>query len=112
MREIADQLAVRLLLLEQALLAGDLELLLDVAELEQQRGVASRRSATRCTKMQARLAADAELELLLGVRRAAGDGLVDRGVEARRIGEQLSRRVADQMLARDSSNRFSAAGLA
>ena len=39
-REAADQLAIRLLLLEQALLARDLELLVDVAELEQQRAVA------------------------------------------------------------------------
>ena len=38
-REIADQLAVRLLLLEQPLLARDLQLLVDVPELEQQRGV-------------------------------------------------------------------------
>ena len=47
-REVPDQLAVRLLLLVQALLARDLELLVDVAELEQQRRV-RRRSATPCT---------------------------------------------------------------
>ena len=47
-REAADQVAVRLLLLQQALLARDLQLLVDVAELEQQRGIAARRSATRC----------------------------------------------------------------
>ena len=35
-REVADQLAVGLALLEHALLARDLQLLLDVAELEQQ----------------------------------------------------------------------------
>ena len=43
-REIADQLAIRLLLLEQALLARDLQLLVDVAELEQQRRRRVRRS--------------------------------------------------------------------
>ena len=49
-REVADQLPVRLLLLERALLARDLQLLLDLAELEQQRGVAaSIRPATPCT---------------------------------------------------------------
>ena len=48
-REAADQLAVRLLLLEQALLARDLQLLVDVAELEQQRGLAACRPATPCT---------------------------------------------------------------
>ena len=47
-REAADQLAVRLLLLEQALLARDLQLLVDVAELEQQRRI-DRRPATPCT---------------------------------------------------------------
>ena len=48
-REAADQVAVRLLLLEQALLARDLQLLVDVAELDQQRGVRRLRSATPCT---------------------------------------------------------------
>jgi hypothetical protein len=38
-RETADQLAIRLLLLEQPLFARDLELLIDMAELEQQRGM-------------------------------------------------------------------------
>ncbi|MNC94361.1 hypothetical protein D3C83_111950 [compost metagenome] len=35
-REVADQLAVGLALVEQALLAGDPQLLLDMAKLEQQ----------------------------------------------------------------------------
>ena len=39
-REAADQFAVRLLLLQQPLLARDLQLLVDVPELEQQRRAA------------------------------------------------------------------------
>ncbi len=48
-REAADQLAVRLLLLEQAFLARDLQLLVDVAKFEQQRCVADvdRRNGAR-----------------------------------------------------------------
>ena len=70
-REAADQLAVRLLLLEQALLARDLQLLVDVAELEQQRGIGPVDRRHGAGQVQLALAADAELELLLGVRRAA-----------------------------------------
>ena len=47
-RQAADQVAVGLLLLLQPLLARDLQLLVDVAEFEQQRAVAARRPATPC----------------------------------------------------------------
>ena len=57
-REAPDELAVGLLLLLQALLARDLQLLVDVAELEQQRGgiLVDRRHGAR--EVQARLAVD------------------------------------------------------
>ena len=47
-REIADQLAIGLLLLVEALLARDLQLLVDVPELEQQRRRPACRPARRC----------------------------------------------------------------
>ena len=100
-REVADQLAVRLLLLVQPLLARDLQLLVDVPELEQQRGVVRVDRRHRAREVELRLAGDAELELLLGVGRAARDRLVDRGVEARGVGEDLPRAMADQMLLRE-----------
>ena len=84
-REIADQLAVRLLLLVQPLLARDLQLLVDVPELEQQRGLARLDRRHRAGQMELRLAGDRELELLLGVGRAAADRLVDRRGEARGV---------------------------
>jgi hypothetical protein len=61
--------------------------------------------------VQPRLAARAELDLLLGVGRAARARLPDRGVERGAVAEDLRGRRLTSFL-RDSSNRFSAAGLA
>ena len=59
------------------------------AELEQQRRVARCRSATTVhVQVQLRLAGDAELELLLGVRRAVAAARCDRGAQRRRVAEQ------------------------
>ena len=96
-REAANQLAVRLLLLEQALLARDLELLIDVAEFEQQDRAGNIDDRNGARKVQARLAADADLELLLGVRRAVGQRLFDRLEQRRRIAEHRLRRMVDQL---------------
>ncbi len=100
-REVADQLAVRLLLLVQSLLAGDLQLLVDMPELEQQRGFLRLDRGHRAGQMQLRLAGDRELELLLGVGRAAADRLVDRRGQARGVRENLFRTMAHEMLLRE-----------
>ena len=110
-REAADQLAVRLLLLVQPLLARDLQLLVDVAEFEQQRGVRRVDRRNRARQVQLRLAADAELELLLGVRRTRCDGALDRRASAAQS-PNSSASVWPTSFCRDSSNRFSAAGFA
>ena len=93
MREAADQVAIGLLLLEQALLARDLQLLVDVAELDQQRRVVGVDRRHRAGEMQLALAADPELDLLLGVRGAAHRGLGDGAGEPRAFAEDLARRV-------------------
>ena len=100
-REVADQLAVRLLLLVQSLLAGDLQLLVDMPELEQQRGFLRLHRRHRAGQMEFRLAGDRELELLLGVGRAAADRLVDRRGQARGVRENLLRTMAHEMLLRE-----------
>jgi hypothetical protein len=76
--EAADQVAVRLLLFEQAFLARDLQLLIDVAELDQQRGIVVVDRRHRAREVQLALAADAELDFLFRVRSAAHDRLGDR----------------------------------
>ena len=109
-RETADQLAIGLLLLEQALLARDLELLVDVAELEQQRCVAVLDRRHRAGEVELALADDAELDLLLGIRRAADDRLLDRREQRRAFAEDLRAACGRGTSCRESSNRFSAAG--
>jgi len=99
-REAADQLAVRLLLLVQPLLARHLELLVDVAELEQHAAFAVVERRRRAAQVQPRLAAGAELDLLLGVRRARRDGLGDRRLERGARAEELRGAVPDELLAR------------
>ena len=76
------------LLLEQTLLARDLELLVDVPEFEQQRRIARLDHRNGTGKMQTRLAADADLELLLGVRRAIRQRFVDRLKQCGRLAEK------------------------
>jgi hypothetical protein len=58
-RQAANQVAIRLLLLEQALLARDLQLLIDVAEFQQQDRAGNIDDRNGARKVQARLAADA-----------------------------------------------------
>jgi hypothetical protein len=77
-RKATNQFAIRLLLLEEALLARDLELLIDVAKLEQQRRRIALDDRDGARKVQPRLGADAQFQLLLGVRSAGGERLVDR----------------------------------
>ena len=69
-------------------------------EFEQQRGAArfDHRDGTR--KVQARLAVDAQLEFLLGVGGTAGERLVDRLEQRRRLAEHGPNRVAEQLPAR------------
>jgi hypothetical protein len=99
-REAADQLAVRLLLLVEALLARDLELAVDVAELDEHRGVVDVDRRRGARQVQPRLAARAELDLLLGVGRSARAGLPDRGVERGAVAEDLRGPALDELLAR------------
>ena len=99
-RETPNQLPVRLLLLEQTLLAGDLELLVDVPKFEQQGRVTRLDHRDGAGQVQARLAVDAELELLLGVRRAAGERFVDRLKQRGRLAEDRPGRVAEQLAPR------------
>ena len=99
-REAADEVAVGLLLLEQPLLAGHLQLLVDVAELDQQHRIADLDGGYRAGEMQLGLADRAELDLLLGVRRAPQERLVDRAAQARAVGEQIRGRVPDEFLPR------------
>ena len=101
-REAADQLAVRLLLLEQPLLARDLQLLVDVAELDA--AARDRRASigdtvqVRCSLRLARrrrARAPARCTTRRDVTR-----LVDRRRERRAVAEELARRVADELRAR------------
>ncbi len=78
MRQAADQVAIRLLLLLQALFARDLELAVDVPEFEQQRGFRRVDRGNRAREVQLRMAGDGELELLPGVRRAGRARALDR----------------------------------
>jgi hypothetical protein len=94
------------LLLVQSLLAGDLQLLVDVPKLEQQRGRARVHRRYRAREVELRLPGDGELELLLGVGRAAALGHVDRGVQSLRIGKDLVRSKAHQMLLRELEQVF------
>ena len=105
-REAADQVAVRLLLLEQPLLARDLQLLVDVAELDQQRRIGGIDRRHRARQVQLALAADAELDFLLRVRRAAHHRLGDRGQQRRALAEQFARRVADEFRPRQLEQVF------
>jgi hypothetical protein len=77
-RQAADQVAIRLLLLEQALLARDLQLLIDVAEFDQQRGIVVSTGDTVHVRCSLPLAADAELDLLFGVGGSAHHRLGNR----------------------------------
>src|SRR6185312_6474881 len=96
-REASDQFAIGLLLLEQPLLARDLELLVDMPELEQQRRLARVDRRYRAREMQPGAAERRKLELLLGVRRTGGDRLVDRGGKRRAHGEQLGERMTRKL---------------
>jgi hypothetical protein len=105
-REIPDQFAVRLLLLVQPLFARDLELLIDVAEFEQECSFARVDGRHRAREMELRLAGDGELELLLRVRRADVDRLVDGGGKPGHIAEHLVRPMPDEMLFRELEQVF------
>src|SRR5215471_17653345 len=96
-REIANELAICLLLLEQPLLAGDLELLIDVPEFEQECSSIRFHRRHRAREMQPRLRVDSELELLLGVRSAGSQCLVDRLEERGRVREDGADGIADQL---------------
>src|SRR4030095_5194755 len=85
------------LLFEQAFLARDLELLIDMPELEQQRRTEGVNDRNGARQMQSRLAVDAELQLLFGVRRAALKRLGDSLEKRRRVSEQRSRVVPAQL---------------
>ena len=109
-REISDQLAVGLRLLEQAFLAGDLELLVDMAKLQQRnvaladrvtvsvrcrRGLPLTPSSISCSVYEA---PDATVRSIACASPPASVNSAVTGVPA--------------MRARDSSSRFSAAGFA
>ncbi len=98
--EAADQLAIRLLLLEQAFLAGDLELLVDVAELDDELRTGKIERRDGAGEMQ-RLSGRDDLDLLLGVGCRAPDRLGDGGDERAGIAEQVRRRAIDELLPRD-----------
>jgi hypothetical protein len=74
-REIAHELAVRLLLLVQTLLARDLQLLIDVPELEQQCGIAAVDRRDGAGEMEPGLAVYPQFEFLLGIGSTAFDHL-------------------------------------
>ena len=60
----------------------------------------------RAGEVQLALPADAELDLLLGVRRAAQHGLADGARERRAFAEELARRVAEELLSRELEQVF------
>src|SRR6202049_1844581 len=82
-REAAYQVPIGLLLFQQAFLARDLELLIDVSKFQDHHRPGGIDHRYRAGKMQLELAGDAELELLLGVGSAARKRFVD-GLKKRR----------------------------
>ena len=69
-----------------------------IRELEQQCGgiLVDRRHGAR--EMEARLAVDGELELLLGIGSSARDRFADGGIESARVRENVGRRMPDREL--------------
>ena len=72
-----------------------------MAELEQQRDPDRVDHRNGTGKVQARLAVDAELELLLGIGRAVGERLVDCLKERRRVAKEHPRGIAEQLTPRN-----------
>ena len=97
-REVADELAVGLLLLEHLRLARDLELLLDLAEFHHQPRFTRFDRADHAKQVHA-LAADVELQIVLAEARIRIDRLAQALHEGRVAGKQLRELRADEMLA-------------
>ena len=103
-REIADQLAIGLALVEQAFLARDLYLLLDMPELEQQALPAGdpafdldRRQ--RAAQMQLGMAGHADLQIVFGIAAIVCARVVDRGAQHAIVFENFGDRISHEALA-------------
>jgi len=103
-REIADQFAIGLALIVQALFARDLDLLLDVAKLEQQTLPAgdpafdfNRRQ--RAAQVQFRVAGHADFQIVLGIAAVVCARVVDRGAQHAVVFECFCDGIAHEALA-------------
>ena len=106
-RQVADELPVGLALVEQAFLTRDPELLLDVAELEQETAVMRefhRRHRTR--KMQPAATGNAKREVMLGIAAVVVAGIAGRRSEFHVVTEQLGEREAGYVRAAEFKQVF------
>jgi inorganic triphosphatase YgiF len=104
--EVADQLAVGLLLLGQTLLARRFQLLVDVAELEQQADAARFHRSNRAIEVQGLRTMPVRREILSGITPVVGQRIAERGRQARRLAQQLRQGPAQHLAGTDAKQVF------
>jgi hypothetical protein len=99
--EVADQLAVGLLLVQQLLLARDAQLGVDRAELEQQAHAGAVHRGHRAVEPQRLGVAALHADVLAGVAPVGAQCVVERRAQAGRAAEQALERLAEQLALAD-----------
>ena len=105
-REIADELAVCLLLIHLPLLARELELLIHRAKLDQKARGAGLRRRNQAIQMQARLCRAREGQVAAGVAPVMPQHFVEADDELRGIGEQMRQWLANHVLQAEREQVF------
>ena len=99
--QVSDQLAIRVLLLDQALFPGGPELLIDRPQFDQQAGLRSIDRVYRTVQPQQLASGKAQVDILPGVVPAMVQGAVERRQEGRWALDDASHRATDEDLAAD-----------